>query len=289
MSNELIGAIIGLGGALFGALVAGGISLRNFRQSQRRESAAAFREVLQKLVDLRIQVNSTFREYADDAGTREFLSGALNVKRQLYKATAAGILVRASDELAANDYVTLGYEYQNDSEFENARSCYLAALEKTGDSRLDRVNVLRNLGALLLQPTTLHDRSTAEGYFREAVELSNGQPDDYSRYTTGYTYEMLGIGLLANRYPEWRPAIQAARENYEAMTPTNSLRQAALDSLDLRQGSAGLAFAIPPTKSPPSPADAAALETGKGNHSGTDGMPRPSSVGDEHGNAGLDD
>jgi hypothetical protein len=266
VSSELTGAVIGLGGALFGALLAGGISLRNFRHTERATSADEFRNVLQQLVDLRIQLNDIFREYANDAQTREFVSSALNTKRQLYKATAARILDRAAGDLAANDFATLGFEYQNDSEFGNALKCYRRALEITGDSQLERVNVLRNIGALLLQPTTLHDRRAGEAYFREAIDLTNGQTDDYSRYTTGYTYEMLAMGLLVNRYPEWREALASAREHYEAMTLTNPLRQAAIDSLNIRQGTEALATVPPATTPPPSPADAAALEAGKSAH-----------------------
>ncbi|MDX6676879.1 MAG: hypothetical protein QOE31_931 [Solirubrobacteraceae bacterium] len=262
MSRELMGALIGLGGAIFGVLGAGVISIWTVRQSQATASADEFRDVLQSLVDLRIQTNTVFREHSDDAATREFLSGALNVKRQLHKATAARILDRAAGELTANDLATLGFEYQNDSEFGQAMACYERALERTGESRLERVNVLRSLGGLLLLPTPLHDRTTGEGYFREAIGLTNGQPDDYSRYTTGYTYEMLGMGLLMHRYPEGRAALDAARENYEAMAPANFLRQAALASLDLRRGQAGLAVPLPPAKPPPNPTDAAALGRG---------------------------
>jgi hypothetical protein len=263
VTSELTGALIGLGGALFGALLAGGISMRNLRQTQRAASADEFRNVVQQLVDLRIQVNSVFREYANDTQTREFVSSALNVKRQLHKATAARILKRAAGELAANDFAALGYEYQSDSEFGDALRCYQRALERTADSQLERVNVLRSLGALLLQPTTLHDRRAGEAYFREAIELTNGQTDDYSRYTTGYTYEMLAIGLLVNRYPEWRVALATAGEHYEAMTSENPLRQAAIDSLNMRRATAVPATLPPATKPLPNPADAAALEAGK--------------------------
>jgi tetratricopeptide (TPR) repeat protein len=260
VSKELAGALIGLGGAVFGALAAGAVSIWSFRQSRRASMADEFRDVLQKLVDLRIKSNDTFRAHADDAATREFLSSALNAKRQLYKATAARILDGASAELAANDYATLGYEYQNDSEFEAALECYLEALARTrtSESRLERVNVLRSLGMLLLLPTALHDRARGERYLREAIELTSGQSDDYSRYTTGYTYDMLAMGLLAGRYPDWKDAADAARQNYEAMSPNNPLRQAALDSLNLRQAQTTAPVLAP--KPPPSPADAASLE-----------------------------
>lgn len=251
MSKELIGALIGLGGAIFGALVAGAIAIWTFRQSRRTQTADEFRDVLQSLVDLRIRTYEDELRWAQDAGPREFLSGALNVKRQLYKATAARMLNRASSELTANDFATLGYEYQSDSEFRDALRCYEEALARAVESTIERVSVLRNLGGLLLQPTTLHNRARGEGYFREAISLTNGQTDDYSRYTTGYTYEMLGMGLLANRYPDWREAIETARENYEAISPTNPLRQYALDGLELRKSQSGVAVAVPPDKPPP--------------------------------------
>lgn len=262
MPSEVTGALIGLAGAVFGAVVTGVTSVWTFRRSQATESADELRAVLQQLVDLRIQTNEVARRYAEDVVTQNFLSTALNNKRQLHKATAARILPRASEGLTANDYVTLAQEYLNDSEFQDALKFYQAALKAATGSRLERVVVLRGLGTFLLQPTVLHDRAKAEAYFREAIGLTNGQPDDYSRYTTGYTYQMLGVGLLANRYPEWKTAIEAARENYEAMNPTK-LRQNALANLQLVLDQPGSAVPLPPAKPPLSLEEATVLERAK--------------------------
>ena len=249
MSSELIGALIGLGGAVFGAGAAGAISLWTFSKSQTAETADEFRAVLQHLIDLRMQWADVSERYRQDPATMEFLSGALNGKRQLYKSTATRMLARASTELTANDYSTLGYEYQADSEFASARRCYELALGKVGESLIERVVVLRSLGGLLLLPTTLLDRSTGEGYLREAVALTNGLTDDNSRFTTGYTYELLGMALWTNRYPEWKLAIAAARENYEAMSLTNPQRASALENLRRRQDGV-VAPMLPPKASP---------------------------------------
>jgi tetratricopeptide (TPR) repeat protein len=225
-----------------------------------REIAEDFRDVLEKLVNARIEGANVVKEHAGDKQLRETLGSAVNAKRQLYKSTANRMLSRASDELTANDYVALGYEYQLDSEFDKAKECYLNALDKPQTSRLERVNVLRSLGALYLTSTVLHDRGKGEGYFRDAVQLTNGLTDDYSRYTTGYTHEVLGMALMSNRYPEWRASIESARESYEAMSPSNILRQFALDSLELRLQQTGYGVPIPPALTPPRAHDAAVVE-----------------------------
>ena len=139
------------------------------------------------------------------------------------------------------------------AEFEPAQQCYLAALKLRGKSRLEEVNVRRHLGALYLSPTVLHDRERGERYFREAIGLTSGQTDDYSRYSTGYTEEMLSMSLLANRYPGSEAAIQAARASYEAMDSRNVLRQAAIDSLNLRLQPTGQVIPVPPSTTPPRP------------------------------------
>jgi tetratricopeptide (TPR) repeat protein len=260
MSGELTGALIGLGGAVFGAVLGFAASLWSSRECRIAESTDAFRAAVQSLVDLRITGIGFMREYADDVRARDYVNSAINNKRQLHKATAARIMSRVSSQLTADDYITLGSEYEADSEFENALDCYREALRKTADSqRVQRVTVLRSLGGLLLQPTRLQDRTKGETYFRDAIELTNGQTDDYSRYTTAYTYETLGMALLQNRFPEWRQMIDTAREYYEAMAPENELRQDSINNLNARLGT-GPALPPPPTNLPRSPAEIAALD-----------------------------
>ena len=264
ISTELSGALIGLGGAVIGAVVALGTTIWSSRQNQVSQSADEFRDVVQKLVDLRIEWFSIQRTYADDpaldpearraaAWARDTVYGALNNKRQLHKATAARIMSKAADQLTPDDYVTLGFEYQADAELRNALDCYQRALARTDPARpMQHVNVLRSLGGLLLLPgTPLHNRSEAEGYLRDAISLTNGQTDDSSRYATGWSYEMLGLGLKSNRYPEWRAALQTAIENYEAMSPANALRQQAIDRVRFYQADGTPGFVPPSTKPPP--------------------------------------
>jgi len=255
MSEQLVGALIGLGGAFVGVLATAVIARWTHRELQTQETADTFREMIEKLVDARIVSTNVFSENSRDVARREFLSAAVNAKRQLYKSTAHRMLARASKELTANDYLALGYEYQQDAEFEPAQQCYLAALKLRGKSRLEEVNVRRHLGALYLSPTVLHDRERGERYFREAIGLTSGQTDDYSRYSTGYTEEMLSMSLLANRYPGSEAAIQAARASYEAMDSRNVLRQAAIDSLNLRLQPTGQVIPVPPSTTPPRPPD----------------------------------
>lgn len=251
MSEQLVGALIGLGGAVFGVLVAAGVSLWTHTRSVTRETAEDFHDVLEKLLDTRIQTIKVVEEHSTNVARREALGAALNAKRQLYMSTANRILRRASDELTANDYLALGFEYQQDSEFETAEKWYLTALQLPEQSNMERVAIQRSLGGLYLSQTVLHDRVRGEKYFRDALELTNGQTDDNSRYTTGYTHEFLGMALMANRYPEWKGSIDSARENYEAMSPANVVRQWAIDSLNLRLQQTGHGVPVPPPQSPP--------------------------------------
>jgi len=255
VSEQLVGALIGLGGALFGVLVSGAISLWLQRQSTRSDSAEDFREVLEKLVDARIQLFGVMQQHAHDTYGRETLSFAINAKRQLYKSTAARMLESAKDELTANDCATLGQEYQSDSEFENALMCFKAALDHVGGSVLEHANALRSLGGFYLAPSTLHDRAQGEDCYRQAVTLlDRGDDDDYNRYQLGLTHENWGLGL-APRYPGWQEHVDRAREYYESMSAANPLRGYALESLDLHLTQRGTqAAAIPPQPpTPPSP------------------------------------
>lgn len=253
MSEQLAGALIGLGGAIFGVLVSGAISLWMQRQSTTSETAEDFRAVVEKLVDARMQLFGVMRQYAQDTAGRETLSYAINAKRQLYKSTAARMLERAKDELTANDYATLGQEYQQDSEFESALACFKRALEHVGDSVLEHVNALRSLGWAYLAPSTLHDRAEGERCYRKAAELlDRGEDDDYNRYQLGLTHENWGFGL-AGRYPDWHEHVDLAREHYESMSTANPLRGYALESLDmhLAQQQGAQPVAIPPARQPP--------------------------------------
>jgi hypothetical protein len=261
MSEQLVGTLIGLGGALVGVVAGAAISIWTHRQSQTQEIADNFREVIEKLVDARIAGANIYREYSADIATLEALSAAVNAKRQLYKSTANRMMERASEELTAIDYVTLGYEYEVDAEFEKAEECYLAALTLPEKSTLEKVNMLRNLGRLYLSPTALHNRDRGEQYFRDAIALTNGQADDYSRYLTGFTQEMLSMALLASRYPEWDASSESAQENYEAMSAGNVLRQAAIDSRALRLKQVALGVPVPPSTTPPRSPDVVAAQS----------------------------
>jgi tetratricopeptide (TPR) repeat protein len=256
VSEQLAGALIGLGGALFGVLVSGAISLWLQRASVRSDSAEDFREVLEKLVDARIQLFGVMQQHAHDTYGRETLSFAINAKRQLYKSTAARMLKTAKDELTANDCATLGQEYQSDSEFENALMCYEAALDHVGGSVLEHVNALRSLGGFYLAPSTLHDRAQGEDRYRQAVALLDcGDDDDYNRYQLGLTHESWGLGLAA-RYPGWQEHVDRAREYYESMSVANPLRGYALESLELHlaQRTAQAAPIAPPPQQQQPPA-----------------------------------
>src|SRR5450755_3549654 len=146
MSKELIGALIGLGGAILGALLGGAVSVYTLRQTQESETADEFRNVLEKIIDVRIKWNDAMRQYAKDPKALESIGQALNAKRQLYKSTATRILDRADHELTANDYATLAYEYASDSEYSSALRYYERAVKRTGEGKMERIAVLRSFG-----------------------------------------------------------------------------------------------------------------------------------------------
>jgi tetratricopeptide (TPR) repeat protein len=176
----------------------------------------------------------------------EALSSALNNKRQLYKSTVRQMVGRVADSLTAYDYMTLGFEHQQDAEIEKAQEYYASALAVEEQDEIERVTALRYLGALFLSLTKYHDRAKGDAYYREAVEITYGKMDDYSRYTTGYTYEQWAIALAANRYPEYRRHFEAAREHYEAMHQTNQLRSTALKAFELRLARVMEGLPVPP-------------------------------------------
>lgn len=153
---------------------------------------------------------------------------------KLYKSTATRILARASGELSANDYAILAYEYWSDSEYPSALRYYQSALRRIGGGKMERLAVLRSLGALLLQPSDFRDPALAKRYFSEALGMTAGLPDDYSRYTTGYTHEMFGFGLLllagsdptSRESAHWQNELGDARRCYEEIAPMNPCERA---------------------------------------------------------------
>jgi hypothetical protein len=143
VSDAILGALIGLSGVLVGVAAGTLVTLRTHRSSELRETAGSFRELLDKLICLRaenVRLNLEFEKLISEATDRggstthtslvhmhESLSGTLNSRRSLIKASAQQMLDRLSDDIVSNDLLTLGFEFRVDSEHERALELFQRA------------------------------------------------------------------------------------------------------------------------------------------------------------------
>lgn len=237
MSEEIVGALIGLGGALVGLAGGAAVTWRTHLSSEMRETASGFRDVLDKLITVRIETSRMLQELQapQDLPTREAIGSALTARRLLLKATAAQALKNISSGITISDYLMLAYEHQIDSDFQQARTYYEQALSVVGGDDMATITVRRSLGGLYLAPTEFRDPDKAECHFEAALSLSRERTDAYSVYTTGYTLEVWGFALQHANGQGGEALLQRAEVKYRSMPSANPLRQQALDGLDHRR------------------------------------------------------
>ena len=238
MSQEIVGALIGLIGGLIGLVGGSVITLWVHSSQEKRETAINFREVLEKLIMMRMESARIWAEFQDPnlIHTKEMLSAALNARRLLLKSTAAQMVERINDGLLADDYLTLGAEHQIDSDYLNALGYFQKALSVKNSSLTSQINAHRSIGSLYLSAPPLRNLEQAEHHWQKALSLSANRQDDYSKYTTGYTLEQWGWNLMGANFPGGEDKIEKATETYKSMSfQAGPLRDSAIAALKQRQ------------------------------------------------------
>lgn len=239
MSQEML---IGLMGALIGAVVSGLFGWLLHRSQQASAAREELRGTISTLVDLREEFNRRMRDAATPV-EREMIASSLNNKRQIYLQAAEDLVAKVGTATQA-EYAVLGGEFAADSDFRRAEQYFVAAAG-AAESELARVSALRWLGMFYFGEGPMRNPEKARGYFRQGAELVRSPGDSYSWYVKGLTYEAWGMWeLMCGNRPEGERRIGEARGCYEAMAPAHPLRQPALESMHARVDAA-LGFAPP--------------------------------------------
>jgi hypothetical protein len=237
--TELISAAIG---AVSGA----GVSVWTYRASLAHQRNREVREQLLQIVDLRAQqseLNQTKPVNYLEA------SGLLNSKRTLYLAIANELAEKAHRSLTPNDCMLLGFESYSDGDARTARRHFERAVSKARHRRVSvvtRVEALRYLGAYFLGPGPDQDPARGSRCYREAVELTDGDPNPYFVYATAVSIEQWGRALGGSGDEGWRALVERARRTYEQLPVEFHYRAASLVAVDALLGQTTEAVQPPP-------------------------------------------
>lgn len=227
--TELISAAIG---AVSGA----GVSVWTYRRSLSQQRNREVREQLLQIVDLRLRQSEL--NHTKPANFLE-ASGLLNSKRTVYLAIANELAEKTHRSLTPNDCIQLGFETYTDGDTETARRHFERAVRKSQEKQVTvvtRVAALRYLGAYFLGSGPDHDPAQGSNCFREAVQLTEGDPNPYFLYTTAMSYEQWGRALGGAGDEGWRALVEQARRSYEQLPLQYEYRAPCLRAVDALLG-----------------------------------------------------
>ena len=198
-----------------------------------RSKKEELRKVLGELISFQ-ESNLALITTVTNPQQREAVSSLLNAKRGISLQTAEALADELRGKVSSSEYGTLAREKSFTSDFNKAEMYFLEATIAARDNN-PKATALRDVGVFYFQPTRLRDLGKARDYFGKSIEVSTAGEDDYSIYTTGYTYEAWGLWELQNGLlSEGKAKLQNAREYYTKIKPPNMLGQWALESLEKR-------------------------------------------------------
>jgi tetratricopeptide (TPR) repeat protein len=230
-----------------GAVSGGGVSYLIHYQDVRGQRVQQTREVLLALIDLRGQI-------MDSEGMPQERSEVLVQKRVTLLAVASSSARRAGRSLTAHDWIALGYECQNNCDYDDAYAHFERAVRRAKkEDMLTRVFALRFLAEVCCAPGPHHDYTRGAGLYLEAVNLTRGNENPFLRYHTGLTLGNWTSWAYRYEQPDRHELFEQAKQQYRDAIEGYPLAAKALGDLEEneRQG-----FRRRNTLPPPIPASA---------------------------------
>ena len=165
------------------ALVATQITIRSKTQREKREE---LKESIEKLLDLRTEFTDKAPTIADDRA-REFFASTLNTRKSIYLEWAERLAADLPYVTPA-EWIVLGFEHMNDSNFQHAEKIFLNAVKAARQSStITRSTASRNLAWARMMLGPARWPQARKGY-EDIVKSLGAHTDPYSAYTTALTY-----------------------------------------------------------------------------------------------------
>lgn len=192
---------------------------------------AALRQLLTEVISVRQDGDAAKLAAIEDVQARTNAAELLNTKRYIALADAADMIAQLGDNVPSSAYLVLAYERRMDSNFKEAESYLLRAIE-TSVSPQEKAFALREAGAFYLTAGPLRDVLKGQQYFSAAADSFGKETDSYSKYQHALTYERWGIMELAAGDASGLAIVDRARRLYEKLPDGDRTRAWALDALE---------------------------------------------------------
>jgi tetratricopeptide (TPR) repeat protein len=161
-------------------------TLRSTNAKTLREQREELKEMIEKLIDFRSELNMKYAAFKTEQEQEQF-SSAWNVKKSIYLESSE-YLARQLPHVTPAEWIVLGNEYMLESNFVKAEVLFqrsLASARKT--SLITQVGAVRALaGAQMSQGGEGVERGRRS--YQQATAMLIRQKDPYSLYTMAYTY-----------------------------------------------------------------------------------------------------
>jgi hypothetical protein len=245
--------------SIISSLVALAFSIVSFYisdSSSKAQETRAKKEELRRLVGELLAIQDDFNSRiikitAPDE--RIFASSLLNAKKNIHLESAELLANDLGDKVSPSELAILAREELNQSNFAKAETFFTRASSVASNSTSKAV-ALRDLGIFYSQSTPLRDMNKARLKLGEAVFTTLSFMDDYSLYTTGFTYEAWGDMERGNGFQiAAREKYELAREYYGKINPNNFTGRWALEAMDRKQVAASKLSPVPSTAAGSSP------------------------------------
>jgi hypothetical protein len=165
------------------------ISIRTFFEQRARELREEFRVGLEKLVDIRSEIETDLPKITPD-GQRIVMGQLLNTKRLIYLAVATSLEPKVFRHITYSEYNILALEYRLDEDYVRAEKYLkqgtIAAYLK-GTTLPNRITAYRALGDHYYLPS-VRDFSKGREAFQIAIELAANNADEYVQFCIAHTY-----------------------------------------------------------------------------------------------------
>lgn len=173
-------------GALIISLIALLVSQRNTDQQARREKREELRNVCDRLINLRQDLNSKYNQILD-VNVRTEYGSLMNNERSIYLETAEALTKELADEVTASEYNVLGTENFNDSDFTEARNYYKKAVKASKKASVIVQATALRLLADCLYVEEIRDLVEARKCYETALRVLGERTDNYSIYSQVFT------------------------------------------------------------------------------------------------------
>lgn len=194
------------------------------RAKTAREKRDELKTLIEKLIDLRNEFNTTMPKFTSDV-EREAYSVLTNSKKAIYLESAEYLAKRVRHVTSA-EWRVLGGEYQMDSNFSKAESLFARAVRAARDTSLaSRSAALQGFaGAAMMQGDSGQKR--ARDAFQQVTDALSAQRDPYSIYLLAFSFRTwasaeFGVGNLINARDRLMDSLRAVRQipNWSGLRP----------------------------------------------------------------------